>query len=75
MCTITGRPTCSAAISAEISGAMPVSPEVMRPIRTLMPMITSRFASTTSTVSRTAISRESRLSPTMMRLEKAKMPA
>ena len=54
---------------------MPAGPLAMRPMRTLMPMMTSRLASATSTASRAAISRMSWLSPTMIRSEKAKMPA
>ena len=49
---------------------MPEVPEACSPTRTLMPTMTSRLASATSTASIGSISRISSLSPTMTRCEK-----
>ena len=68
---ISGMPTSFAACSAMSSGAAPWMPLEPRPTRTLMPMITSRFASATCTASIGAISRISSLSPTITVLENA----
>ena len=45
MCTISGRPVWSATSSATSSGTMPAVPLAVRPRRTLMPTMRSRFAS------------------------------
>ncbi len=49
--------------------------EAQRPSLTLMPTMRSRLAVATSTAVSGSIRRSSSLSPTMMRLEKPKIPA